>query len=218
MIRRIALLGCLAAVTPVLVPPVSSMAEQLFSVHMAQHLFLIVIAAPLLVVSRVFDPGRTAILKAATGPVTSWTLFVSVFLFWHWPTAFQWAARRELGRLLEHATIFASAFLFWNVALSSRPQAWLSYGARALYVMTAAVATDLPGVIMVFSPQAICTMPHENAGAWGLTALQDQQVAGLLMWVPANLAFFSVATWLFARWISDPGETQQATPPQLVTQ
>jgi cytochrome c oxidase assembly factor CtaG len=69
--------------------------------------------------------------------------------------------------------------------------------------MTAAVATDLPGVIMLFAPRALCTMPGENAYAWGITPLEDQQIAGLLMWVPANIIFFSIATWLFALWISD---------------
>ena len=68
--------------------------------------------------------------------------------------------------------------------------------------MTAAVATDLPGVIMLFAPRAFCVMPGENAPAFGLTPLEDQQIAGLLMWVPANLVFFAIATWLFSRWIS----------------
>ena len=79
----------------------------------------------------------------------------------------------------------------------------LNDGARALYVMTAAIVTDLPGVVMLFAPRAICTMPGENAAAFGLTPLADQQIAGLLMWVPANLVFFGIATFLFARWISD---------------
>ena len=87
--------------------------------------------------------------------------------------------------------------------LSARGQAWLSYGARALFVMTAAVVTDLPGVIMLFAPRALCVMPGENAPAFGITPLEDQQIAGLLMWVPANLIFFGIATWLFALWISD---------------
>jgi cytochrome c oxidase assembly factor CtaG len=70
-----------------------------------------------------------------------------------------------------------------------------------LLVMTAAVLTDLPGVVMLFAPTAICVMPRENAAAFGLTPLADQQLAGLLMWVPANLVFFGFATFLFARWI-----------------
>jgi putative membrane protein len=219
MTRRAALLGGLFTVAFVILPPLASVAGQLFSAHMTQHLLLIVVAAPLLVVSRAFHPERFSLLRPLFEPAAAWLIFVSVFLFWHWPIAFRWAAGGEATRLLEHGSILASAFLFWSVALSRRDQEWLSYGARALFVMTAAVATDLPGVIMVFSPQALCTMPHENAQYWGLTPLEDQQMAGLLMWVPANLAFFSAATWLFARWISESTPVADSpSPPKMVTQ
>ena len=124
-----------------------------------------------------------------------------MFLFWHWPAAFQWAAGNEASRVLEHFSLLATAIVFWMVALS--PKGDISYGARALFVMTAAVATDLPGAIMVFAPRALCTMPAENAARWGLTPLQDQQIAGMLMWVPANLVFFGIATWLFGLWMTD---------------
>lgn len=165
--------------------------QQLFAAHMTQHLLLIAVAAPLLVLGGVRLP---------LSPLAGWGLFVSVFLFWHWPAAFQWAAASPVTSLLELASILFAATAFWNGALGDNP---LSGGARALLVMTAAVLTDLPGVVMLFSPRAICTMPDENALHFGLTPLQDQQIAGLLMWVPANLVFFAIATWLFAQWISD---------------
>lgn len=206
--RTLFLAGGLAAVALTVLPPLAGVSEQLFSAHMAQHLVIIVVAAPLLVLSGMLRGlDRFALFRELTQPVWAWLNFVGVFLFWHWPPAFQWAAQRESTILLEHASILAAALLFWSVALSSRGQHWLSYGARALFVTTAAVVTDLPGVIMVFSPQAICTMPGENAAAWGITPLQDQQIAGLLMWVPANLVFFGIATWLFALWISDTAKS-----------
>jgi putative membrane protein len=155
---------------------------------MMQHLLLIAVAAPLLAYSR----------PLIVNPTAAWLGFVGTFLFWHWPAAFQWAAGSEITTLLEFATILGTAYLFWSTAFAGA----LSYGARALFVMTAAVATDLPGVVMVFAPRALCTMPGEDAYAWSLTPLQDQQIAGMLMWVPANLIFFAIATWLFARWIS----------------
>jgi putative membrane protein len=155
-----------------------------------QHLLLITIAAPLLVLA-----GCSVRLP----PLWGWTLFVAVFLFWHWPAAFQWAARNPLTELLELASILAAAVCFWDGVLGASP---LNDGARALMVMTAAFLTDLPGVVMLFSPRAICMMPGENAARFGLTPLEDQQIAGLLMWVPANLVFFGIALFLFARWIS----------------
>jgi cytochrome c oxidase assembly factor CtaG len=204
MTRRAFLAAGIAAVFVAILPPLSGIAAQLFAAHMLQHLLLIVVAAPLLVVSGLFDGlQRFALVQRLIRPATAWVTFVGIFLFWHWPTAFQWAARNEVTILLEHISILFAALLFWSVALSTRGQEWLSYGARALFVMTAAVATDLPGVIMLFAPRAICVMPGENAPAFGITPLEDQQIAGLLMWVPANLIFFSIATWLFALWISD---------------
>lgn len=202
--RKISFAGGMAAVAAAILPPLSGIAAQLFSAQMLQHLLLIVVAAPLLVLSRALESlNRFWIVQKFTQPVSAWVIFVGIFLLWHWPVAFQWAALNEGTILLEHLSILVASLLFWSVALSARGQEWLSYGARALFVMTAAVATDLPGVIMVFAPTAICTMPGENAAAFGISPLQDQQIAGLLMWVPANIIFFGIATWLFALWISD---------------
>ncbi|HWD29446.1 MAG TPA: cytochrome c oxidase assembly protein [Rhizomicrobium sp.] len=181
----VAAAGSLAAVLLL-----SDAARQLFAAHMAQHLILICVTAPLLAL---VWPVRSV------SPLTAWCLFVPAFLFWHWPVAFQWAAGAPITGLFELATILGTATLFWSVMLA--PTA--SHGAAALYVMTAAIATDLPGVIMIFAPRAICTMPNENAARFGLTALEDQQMAGLLMWVPANIVFFSFATFLFARWMRE---------------
>jgi cytochrome c oxidase assembly factor CtaG len=167
----------------------SRLSESLFAAHMMQHLLLIVVAAPLLVLGG---------LELKLPPLASWSLFVAVFLFWHWPVAFQWAARYPLRELLELFSILAAAIAFWSSVLG---EAQLNDGARALMVMTAAMLTDLPGVVMLFSPRAICVMPREDAARFGLTPLQDQQIAGLMMWVPANLVFFGFATFLFARWI-----------------
>ncbi len=167
----------------------SRLGEMLFAAHMMQHLLLIAAAAPLLVLGGV---------QIRMPPLWGWGLFIAVFLFWHWPTAFQWAARRPQTEILELGSILAAATAFWSGVLGD---VRLNDAVRALMVMTAAILTDLPGVVMLFAPRAICVMPGENAARFGLTPLQDQQIAGLLMWVPANLIFFAIATFLFARWI-----------------
>jgi putative membrane protein len=185
--RLTALIGAAAGLAGVFL--LARWGEILFSAHMAQHLLLIAIAAPLLVLGGA---------QIKIGLMAGWVLFVAVFLFWHWPGAFQWAAQRPLAGLLELASILAAAVCFWSAVFGDNR---FSDGARALMVMTAAVVTDLPGVVMLFSPHPICVMPRENAVHFGLTPLQDQQLAGLLMWIPANLVFFGIATFLFARWI-----------------
>jgi cytochrome c oxidase assembly factor CtaG len=189
MMRRAALAAALL-VTGAVIWPLGPLGQQLFAFHMAQHLLLIALAAPLAVLGGV---------RIKLRPVFAWTLFVGTFLFWHVPAAFQAAALHHLT-LVELASILFTAIIFWSAVLGDSK---LSDGARALMVMMAAVATDLPGVVMLFAPRAICVMPGENAAAFGLTPLEDQQLAGLFMWVPANLVFFAIATFLFARWISD---------------
>ena len=190
--RASAIAGGLLAIAAALLPPLSRIAESLFTAHMAQHLLLIAIAAPLLVAGG---------LSFSIRPVWAWILFVGIFLLWHWPAAFQWAARRPVTQLMELFSILAAAWLFWSAALRD---ATLSHGGGALLVMTAAVATDFPGVVMLFAPTPFAQMPHENAAAFGLSPLSDQQIAGLLMWIPANLVFFGIATLLFARWMAAP--------------
>lgn len=191
MSRIIALGAAALIVLALLLPPVSTLSAQLFSVHMARHLLVVAVAAPLLVLGGVEIPLK---------PVLAWCLFVGLFLFWHWPVAFRFSAAHGLTAL-ELGSLLAAATAFWSVALGRSP---LHDGGRALFVMTAAVATDLPGVVMLFSPRAFCTLPGADAAAFHLTPLEDQQIAGLLMWVPANLAFFGIATFLFARWLREP--------------
>lgn len=191
MSQMAALAGAVLMALAMLVPPVSSLAAELFSVHMARHLVVIAVTAPLLVLGGV---------ELRPGPVWAWCLFVSLFLFWHWPTAFRFSAIHGLTAL-ELASLLVAATGFWSVALG---RSALNDGARALYVMTAAVVTDLPGVVMLFAQHAFCTLPQSNPAAFRLTPLEDQQLAGLLMWVPANLAFFGIATFLFARWLREP--------------
>lgn len=187
MPRLTALVGAALVLAGVVL--LSRMSGLLFSVHMMQHLLLIAIAAPLLVLAGV---------EPRVSPIAGWIAFVCVFLLWHWPAAFRWAAANQLRTLLELASILLAATLFWSGVLGRNP---LGDGARALMVMTAAVVTDLPGVIMVFAPRVVCAMPNGDPARFGLTPLGDQQLAGLMMWVPANLVFFAIATWLFARWI-----------------
>jgi putative membrane protein len=194
--RGAAATGAALSLAVALLPPLAGMAQELFAAHMAQHLILITITAPLLALAL---PPRSIPGGAA------WMTFVAVFLFWHWPAAFQWAAGSALTQALELGSILLAATLFWTTMFGAANQ-----GAAALLVTAAAVATDVPGVIMIFAPRAICILPHANAARFGLSPLEDQQVAGLLMWVPANLVFFSIATLLFARWM-------RAQPSSLVT-
>src|SRR6185503_5748075 len=103
VLRLSALGGALLAL--VVVALLWPMAHLLFAAHMAQHLLLIAAVAPLLVLGGI---------KIHRPPLLGWTLFVGVFLFWHWPTAFRWAAQHPAAELFELSSILACAWCFWN--------------------------------------------------------------------------------------------------------
>jgi cytochrome c oxidase assembly factor CtaG len=205
----------LAAIAVALLSPVDDLADALFSGHMAQHLLLILLAAPLLAISRAGAVLFLALprqlrmplshaaswLPRAWRPVTFWLGFIAIFLFWHLPQAYGWARESEAVHISEHLTLLLSACAFWSVIFASRARA-PSFAARSLFCVITAFVTDLPAVIMIFSPVAFYTGDPVAVARWGLTPLEDQQLAGLMMWVPASFLFFGAAIWCFARYLS----------------
>jgi len=219
--------AALIVILAALVSPLDAWGDASFAAHMGQHLLLIVVAAPLLAISRApivmlsalgrsarrtlarlgARSGWNACARALARPVPAWALFTGTFLFWHLPAAFSWAEQHEAAHILEHATLLFAAWAFWSVALRGARN-HLSGGGAALFVVTAAVVLDLPSAVMIFSPRALYTSLQGTALPWSLTALQDQEVAGLFMWVPGSFVFYSIALWLFAQWLSPAKRTQ----------
>lgn len=205
----------LAAIAFALLSPLDDLADTLFSGHMAQHLLLILIAAPLLAVSRAGTvlflalprelrlplSHAARLLPRARRPVTFWLGFVAVFLFWHLPQAYGWARESETVHITEHLSLLLSAYAFWSIIFAS-PSRPPNFAARSLFCVIAAFVTDLPAVIMIFSPVAFYAGDPLAVARWGLTPLEDQQLAGLMMWVPASFLFFGAAIWCFARYLS----------------
>jgi putative membrane protein len=201
----------LVALAVALVSPVDAMGGALFAAHMTQHLLLVAIAAPLLVLGDVATAtlwalplrARRAVgrawrdahrlrraWRALLHPAAAWTLHVAAMWAWHAPTAYEGALRSPLVHALEHASFFATALLFWWVLLAPRRRP-LAFGATTLYLFGAALQGTVFGALVTLAPRpwypayAATTMP------WGLTPLEDQQLAGLLMWIPAGLVYLA---------------------------
>lgn len=201
--------------------PIDTIAEQLFSVHMIQHLLLMLVAAPLFVWSRPViaflwalpRPARRATGRWWTGgaigrvvnwlaaPVSVWSWFCGLFVFWHLPVPYAWALRHEPVHVLEHLCFFVSAFAFWAVVIEPSGRRRLDYGATMLFVATAAILSGLPGALMVLTARPFYAIHAAGAARWGLTALEDQQLAGLIMWIPAGFAYLLAVLVLLARWM-----------------
>ncbi|MFO1061774.1 MAG: cytochrome c oxidase assembly protein [Dongiaceae bacterium] len=203
--------------------PIDTIAEQLFSVHMVQHLLLMLVAAPLFVwsrpvttvlwtlprtarraVGRWWATGTTGRLVAwLAAPLSVWSWFCGLFVFWHLPVPYAWALTREPVHVLEHLCFFVSAFAFWAVVIEPSGRRRLDYGATMLFVATAAILSGLPGALMVLTGRPFYAIHAAGAARWGLTALEDQQLAGLIMWIPAGFAYLLAVLVLLALWLRE---------------
>ena len=220
--------GGLATLFIALVSPLDTVAEQLFWIHMIQHLLLLLIAAPLLVLGRpaiVFLWGfsrygrrRVGRLWTALGlhraieglmhPLLAWVLFCGVFVLWHFPGPYQAALRNEELHTLEHVSFLLTALMFWSIVIEPSGRRRLAYGPTMVFVVTAAVLSGLPGALIALAPRPLYPAHAEGAAAWGLTLLQDQQLAGIVMWIPGGFVYLAAVAFVFLKWLQ-PGETRR---------
>ncbi|HZD78559.1 MAG TPA: cytochrome c oxidase assembly protein [Actinomycetota bacterium] len=202
-----------------LVSPLDAMADALFSAHMVQHLLLIVVAAPLFVLGRPvittlagLSPerrrrvARAAHALAATGvvrtvrrPVVAWSVFTIALWSWHLPVLYQAAVEDPLLHALEHTAFLSTAMLAWSVALDERPREGMGVLGRALFLSASAVQSGLLGALILFASTLLYPVHGPGPALWGLTPLQDQQLAGALMWIPPAAVYLTATGAILLR-------------------
>ena len=205
-----------------LLSPVHKVSARLFSVHMTQHELLMLVAAPLLVMSKpmvlmLWGLPKSARLtighwtrapivhvswQALTGPLTVWILHGLVLWIWHIPVLYEGAIANETVHAIQHTSFFAVAGLFWWALMYGR-YGRMGYGVSVAYVFTTAMHTGLLGALITFASHVWYRTYDRQTGAMGLTAIEDQQVAGLIMWVPGGVVFTIMALALFAAWLGE---------------
>ena len=192
--------------------------ERIFSAHMVEHEIVMVVAAPLLVVSRPLIPflwalpiawrrklggmhrlrGFRPIWEGSTRPLTAWIVHAAVLWVWHIPVVFRAALASEAVHAAQHLCFLAAALLYWWSLLCRRDGADMQ-GASVISLFATSVQTALLGALLTVSTVAwYGTEPHSQR-VCGLTPIEDQQLAGLIMWVPAGLAYVGVALVLVLR-------------------
>jgi cytochrome c oxidase assembly factor CtaG len=138
----------------------------------------------------------------------AWGLHAAALWAWHAPALFEAAVVHESVHILQHASFFVTALLFWWSLLSGRDGQRV--GLAVLCLFTTALHGGALGALLAMAGQAWYSVYEATAPLWGLTALEDQQLGGLIMWVPAGLVYLGAALALLASWLGAPSSRTQA--------
>ncbi len=169
------------------VSPLCALSSALFAARTVHHVLLVAMAAPLL--AWALPARRTGPLALATAAQAA------VFWAWHAPGAYAWALSHDPAYWLMQASLLGTALWFWaGVRRASAP-------AAVAQLLVAMVAMGLLGALLTFAGQPVYAPHLFTTAAWGLTALEDQQTAGLIMWAPAAAVYLAAALLTLGRWI-----------------
>ena len=210
-----------------LVSPVHTLGERLFSVHMVQHLLLTLVAPPLLLLSRSMPvllwglpaqeratlgalagrPGPLrGVLRGLTLPLVAFWLFILTQWLWHQPAAYGWALENRWAHYAEHLTFFLTALLFWWPVIGAPPlPSPLSYPGRLLYTFCAWMPNTFLGAGLTLAANPL----------YPFYTYPDQQLAGLLMWMPGDVLFAVVLLLLVVAFLQHEQRTAERIEREL---
>ena len=184
--RAVPLLAGGAVILVLFVSPLCALSSSLFSVRVAHHLTLTAVAAPLLAAAL---PGRG-------GGLALWTaVHALVFWGWHAPPAYAFALASDAAYWTMQASLLASALMLWR-AIGHAP---LPSAVAAL--LATMVQMGLLGALLTFSATPLYAWHAATTQAWGFSPLEDQQLAGLVMWVPGAGLYLAAALRCASRWL-----------------
>ncbi|HET6745760.1 MAG TPA: cytochrome c oxidase assembly protein [Candidatus Limnocylindria bacterium] len=216
--RRWAFLAGLFAIVVALNSPIETYEGQLFSVHMVQHMLLELVAAPLLLLGapatlalraapssvrrRLLGLLHSRPLALLTFPLVTWLVFAAVNWGWHFSTLYDQALENTALHYLQHATFLGAGLLFWWPVVGADPARWrLPRPARLFYLFLAMPQNSFLGVALMSAPQVLYPHYLSNLRTWGPTALADQNLGGIVMWVFGDLVFLIGMAAVVAGWV-----------------
>lgn len=208
-----------ASLVLALLSPLATLDDSLFSAHMLQHEILMLVAAPLLVLSRPVAAFLWALplqwrktigswsklspfamsWRILTLPLVAWWLHAAAIWIWHAPPIFDATLTSDGVHAAQHVSFLGTALLFWWSLF--RAHRSMSYGSAVLYIFTTAVHTSILGALLTFAPRIWYSVYATTTSAWGLPPLEDQQIGGLIMWVPAGVVYLCAGLAMFAAWL-----------------
>lgn len=201
-----------------LVSPLDEIGDHyLFSAHMVQHLLLILVMPPLLLIG---TPGwllkpllQTALLarlgRFLTGPLPALLLFNFVFAAYHVPALYDWTLRNETIHIIVHLLLMVTAVITWSPIISPLREWRLPLSFQVLYLFLQAIPPTILGALITFSLEPLYPPYVAAPRVFDLPALLDQQLAGLIMWIPGAMAYLIALTIVFFKWFGDTDSTGQ---------
>jgi putative membrane protein len=221
--RSIFLLTAAAVFFLALASPIAVLADgYLFSAHMLQHLLLQLVVPPLVLLGLPAAPmpgatehgGFKPVSAILSRPLATWFLGLGAMWIWHVPSLCSASATNPWVHLLQGISLLLMGTAFWWPIIGPWRSAWLPPLIGVLYLFSACVGCTILGIILTFAPLGVCPVfmhPVDRLGilpllqdGWGLTPGRDQQLGGLLMWVPPCFVYLCGIFGLFARWYAGP--------------
>jgi putative membrane protein len=218
--------------------PLDALSEQLFWAHMVQHVLLMLVAAPMIVVAKPWIRlwrslgldsrqrlGRSLGLGRRAGPLrrlsgflgtptVSFVAFSVVLLGWHVPAMFEATLRSEALHALEHSLFFATSILFWKQVIPSAPlRIVLDDARRVLFAIGAMIVSWVLAVVLALAPHPLyASYAHLASRPGGISAMADQQLAAGIMWVPGSVTFLIVVFVYVHRWLMPRSAASSRSP------
>jgi putative membrane protein len=217
--RLICFLAGMALVLVALVSPVDRLAEQLFFMHMVQHLLLLDLAPILILLGltrKLLRPLTRRLMRVeqAVGPLAhpgvAIALYVVVMWMWHVPVMYDAALEHSVVHVLEHLTFgFAGGLYWWYLLSPIRSRKRLGGMGPVVYMVTTKVLVGLLGIGLAFAPDAIYDFYEQQPGYWGLSPETDQSVGGLIMAVEQSIVMGIALTYLFVRALAESDRDEE---------
>lgn len=211
--------GSLLIVLLALVSPVDALADDLFLMHMVQHMLLLDLVPILTILGLtkvILRPVTRAVsdLERRAGPLAhpafAVVLYVAVIWTWHFPAAYDLALRHPVVHILEHVSFVAVGSLYWWHLLSPiRARMRLGGMGPVVYMASTKLFVGALGMGLAFAPAALYAYYIHHARVWGLSAHDDQAIAGLIMAVEQSIVMGIALAILFIRMLSESEREQQ---------
>lgn len=214
-----------------LISPVAGFSEVLGSMHMLQHTLILMVAAPLMAMA---SPRHIAMwsvpaaywrtewkfrhwaqtwgLVRLVRPFTIWLLYSLILWIWHLPILYEAALADPWIHDFQHISFFAASFFFWKMIFDPFARFRLYPGVGLAYIFVSTIHSMALGLLMTFAPRVWYFPYLQSAPLYGLSALEDQQIAGLIMWMPAGISYVAAAVYVSFKLVNPNSAKENRAP------